>query len=227
MTYETLIICLLIAFISVTFWNIYSLNTIRKLSRNHASNIQDAKYYELKFNIQFLIAFFTVIVTIFSALGYNSLTNAKEEVKNNLNDAMDSIRTRLDRIQPELVRAENIISDYKKLNDDLQKLQNNIKQINSKNILKQSYYVVPSVKYKLDDPKKDEFKLIEFRNLRTHSGDRLPTFNSPPMIIPVPAVTIYDITTTSFKVSVYGGQLMSEENILSGTTEFSLLVLEK
>jgi hypothetical protein len=223
------IICLLVIFISVTVWNLVTLDSIKKMSIANANNIQDAKYYELKFNIQFLLAIFTIIITVFSTIGYTSLTVAKEEIKRDLIRAADSAKLRIERIEPQLSEAENTIVKYKALVTQLNFLQNNIKDINSKNILKQSYYIVSTIKFTVSGP--EEYRKINFKDLKTNLGDRLPEFTTPPIIIPAPdeviPVMIFDISNTSFSVAPYGVQL-GERNPFDGKPIiFSILVLEK
>lgn len=218
-------ICLLIVFIAVTVWNARALNTLKQLTLSNANNIQDSKYYELKYHIQLLVGIFTVLVTICTTVVYSSISAAKVEIKNQLTLEADSARERIRRIEPQLKKAENTIEAYNQLVGQFKSLENNIRSINSKNILKQSYYIVPGVVFKLDNPAKEDYQVFEFKNLRTNTGDRLPEFKNPPMIIPVPNIPIFDITTTSFKVSVYGN--WADGDPLSGASEFSVLVLEK
>ena len=72
-----IIVILLLALLSVSIWNFKTLNDIKKLGKENRTLSPDAKYFELKYNIQFLVGLSTILIAILGVLGYRSLDDVK------------------------------------------------------------------------------------------------------------------------------------------------------
>jgi hypothetical protein len=214
-----------IALLIFSVWNLLTLKNLTKDKANYGNQLQDPKYFELKYKIEFLIAIFSVIVALAGLLGYNTLQNAKSEIKADINKELQPIDIRIKNTEISINKNDSIVNSLgsktetisdslikydfkvKRQNTNLTYLENKIAIINGKNIIKQNYYIVSSIKYKYDENDNSD-KQFYFSNLRTSSGDKLPYFELPPLIIPIPEsnvmADIIDITNESFKVGCLG-----------------------
>lgn len=240
---EYMFIILIVVVFSVlvfTIWNIISLREL-KSSRNY-KELNDPRYYELKYKMEFLVAVFSIIVSLVGLLGYNSIQNAKDEVKISLNKDLDSIQTNLSAIEKTINEKDslvkNLIAKTNYLNDDIStsaskvKVQNKelnllrrrIEIINDKNILKKNFYVISSIKYKNTGPP----KAYSFKSLTTSNGDRLPEFKFPPVVIPANEssnlLEVIKVTTEEFTISSTG---FSTDESNSDTLKASFIIIEK
>jgi len=185
--------------------------------------LDDEKYFELKYKLEFLTASFWVMVAIGGLLGYNTLKDAKEEVKTEFSNELEALTDQLEKVKEEIgsndSTAKNLRKEFPELEKLVSQLQARIKLINSKNILKQNYYVVRYI----DKPdwKKDVF-MVFFKDLKTSSGDRLPKFVSSPVVMvsanagSLPTIT--NITKESFEMYYHTSDF--------GTADINFLIFE-
>ena len=220
---------LLVFFIVVVLWNTWILWRLMHRSKRNVGSIQDEKYFDLKYNMQLMIAIFSIVVSVATAMGYTSLNNVKEELRKELTNSIDSLNNRLTTINSTAANIESFLSETEKITVQVDLLQGKVKSINEKNILKQNYYIVTSLKFIVKDP--SEHRTINFKDLKTNLGDRLPNFTTPPLIITVPDETIpvqvFDITNNSFSVTPYGVQVGERDPFDGKPIVFSILILEK
>lgn len=238
-----LVVLAIIIGIAILVMNIWNATTLRKLSKNSAkvdSQLNDSKYYELKYKSEFTIAVFTVITAVAGLLGYKTLEDAETSIKADLlvkNNSIDStfnytenrilnqdtklidIEERQNKINA-VISSEDlkIVSQAKKLNV----IQNTLKELNENNKIKQSFYLVES----LEIPK-DEV-VFYFKDLETNLGDKLPKFRKLPFIVPIATVSsinVYNVTLESFTVSI-SSYLMLENSNEPDVFEFGIMVIE-
>lgn len=212
-----LLIVTAICIFAVNFWNLITLRQIKR-KIHESPELNDAKYYELKFKSEFLIVTFSVIVTTAGLIGYNSINDIKKDITQTINYKIykkyDSVlsnfdkqlrisdstykksKYNLDEISKSLPGIEEVV---KKQSDEVIKTSEKINILNSKNILKQNYYIV---KLKLKkDLSTDKYY---FQDLKTTNGDNLPEFTNSPVVLPAnegPYITkVINITRKSFEV---------------------------
>jgi chaperonin cofactor prefoldin len=239
---KIILIITIFALLVFSIWNLITLRELKSKRNSEERRLDDSKYFELKFKMEFLITVFSVIVALIGLLGYNTLQNAKSEIKSELNKEFSPIEIRMKNTEKSINDKDSIVKtlesktftiannlgtfDYKAKKQDysLTSLENKIADINGKNIIKQNYYIVNSIKYKYHEAD-TTLKKFYFAVLKTNLGDKLPMFETPPLIIPIPEsnamTTIFDITRESFKVgfSSYYGTL--------DTIQFSVLIIKK
>jgi len=81
----TIIIILVgVSLLVFSIWNLISLKRLSKNSTKKDKQLNDSKYYELKYKSEFIIAVFSIVATVAGILGYNSITSAKNEIKADL-----------------------------------------------------------------------------------------------------------------------------------------------
>lgn len=249
------------AILVLLIWNLITLRSLQNKTLRRDENLNDQKYFELKYKNEFLVAIFTVITTAAALLGYNSLKSVEASLSEDFNHKVDSTNRKIANISIQsdsLLKSfenkvgENIkqsnsrlesmdlnsksldgklkkldisISDYQKSVSDIVGAQNDIdrsfhfskveidsiqgkiKELNSRNILKQNYYIVDSVIY--DESKADSNGYVKmyFADLRTSIGDKLPLFKRPPFILMGSRHGanghILNVTNESFKMGVF------------------------
>ena len=230
-TTNILVICFLIAIIVFNIWNTITLRAIKNKPLRK-DQINDAKYWELKYKIQFLVSSFSAIVIIAAFLGYNTIDNIKESVSKEINQKLDStkrsvvaleakqneIGQRIDSTGSTILKYQDIILGLssKQLNvkeslklssADLENLKGKILEINRKNILQQNIYIVDTIQFEIAKLNEDQSKIIRFEELVTINGDRIPTLTTPPFILPISnqgcEYHVSDVTNTSFKLILW------------------------
>lgn len=235
----TILVVTVIALIVFSAWNLLTLREIKAKSKNPDKELNDQKYFELKYKIEFLVAIFTVLVAIGGFLGYNSIQNAKSEIQANLNKEVSLIENRIVKTDKSIRDKDSLVSELMtKLNDirentsttentfnnqkeKLNALVNTIDVLNKKNIIKQNYYIVSLKRYKYDENDSTKHKYY-FKDLKTNLGDNLPIFKTAPIVIPVSEsfITILNVNKESFKVGNMGGYS-------SDTVRINLVIIEK
>jgi len=189
---STLASILLVILIGFVVWNLNSLKALIRLTKNGENQPADARYFELKYNIQFLLASSTVLITTVGILGYNSFEGVKKELLAGAKKSVDSITIRMNLISSQLkhkrdstlelnnkiIRMAEQAKELEVAFNQIKSLETKIKVINAKNILKQNYYIVPSIEYIPND----KGKKIFFKDLVTNIGDKLPEFKLPPLV---------------------------------------------
>ncbi|WP_413998203.1 hypothetical protein ACMDB5_10470 [Flavobacterium sp. W1B] len=122
-----LLVILIIALIVFLIWNIILFNK-RIAVRNESK-----EYYELKYQLQFYVAIFSVLIGVFSFLGYNSYNDIVDKVKieisnetkSDLQKSKDEINSKILATQNELQKISFENEKIKQSNTDL--LENNDK----------------------------------------------------------------------------------------------------
>jgi hypothetical protein len=226
-----LIISFLIVIIIFNIWNALTLYFIKKRpSRNDELN--DAKYWELKFKIQFLVAAFSAIVAIAAFLGYNTLDNVRDGISKEINLKLDSTKSsiaKLDDKQKEIddkvANTDEQISKYQDIilglsnkqasvkesiklsKSNLDGLKERITEINSKNILQQNIYIVDTIQFDISKLTDEHAATFKYSDLVTISGDKIPPLKNPPYILPISnqdcEFHINQVTNSSFRIILW------------------------
>lgn len=164
-----MIILLVVIGVAILIFNIWNIVVLRRLNNSSTAKdipLNDAKYYELKYKSEFIVAVFSVIVAVGGLLGYESLQSAKNEVKSDLLTKMRSIDSlvtqtelrikRKDSLLFEIESKQDIINSAIPINEEklqkqnvqLRKLMYTINDLNDNNKIKQSFYLVRDLKIK-------------------------------------------------------------------------------
>jgi Ca2+/Na+ antiporter len=234
--------CLICLFV----WNSLNFKTLKKLSTQKDKELNDAKYWELKYKYEFLIAIVALITAAAGFLGYNSLQSIEIAVKGDFNKKVDSVRLALNKtstdINAKLLSAKDSVQNLNgrvrnsqsqlKTNAEalsklikqqlelkvsgyqskksLSDLSNQLDSINGKNKIKREFYLIPNIEFKGELAVNNKYAKLKFSELRTITGDRLPVFKRPPIILSALVNTtefkIMSIDNESFEVwlTVYG-----------------------
>ena len=230
-TTNILIIAFLIATIIFNVWNSLNLYSLKKRPiRNDQLN--DSKYWELKYKIQFLVSAFSAIVVIAAFLGYNTIDNIRDSLSNEINQKLDSTKTavimlsekqkeideKVSNTGSQILKYQDIIlglsnkqatvkESIKLSANDLENLKGKITEINSKNILQQNIFIVDTIQFDIPNMGSDFSKTLKFSELITISGDRIPSLKNPPFILPISnqdcEFHVNEVTNTSFKITLW------------------------
>mgnify|MGYP001627550680 CR=1 FL=1 len=206
---NTFLVVFLFVIIVFNVWNAINLYSLKKRPSKQ-TGIDDPKYWELKYKIQFLVASFSLILAVFAFLGYNTIDKIKEAISSGLEQKLDSTKNNITEliakqsfIDNRMSEADTLLTKYQNIiiglsnrqsgvnnsiqtsSTELNKLKGKISEINGKNILQQNIYIVDEI---LLDVSKvtsgdDWSKIIYFSNLKTISGDKIPPMNNPPFIL--------------------------------------------
>lgn len=234
-----------IALIVIGIWNLISLNRLKQNSNKTNEQLNDAKYFELKYKSEFIVAVFSIIVAVVGLLGYNSINQVKKELKDYLilkSDMIDSTLTKSERklemnnqSLKEIESKQKIIIEtlpeneitLQKQNKQIETIHNLINELNSKNKIKQEFYLVKSLKIKPNDEGRFTTEIL-FSELKTTNYDRLPEFKNKPFLLPIPESTatfdIYDVSLDRFKVSVSTSTNYDDKE--HGYFLFSLMIID-
>lgn len=175
-----LLLTLIISLIVFLIWNIILFK--KKISTKN----EFKEYFELKYQLQFYVAVFSVLIGVFSFLGYSSYNDIVDKVKNEISKDTESskqeINTKILATQNELskISIENeriketnkeVINNSEKTNDRFYKLYEQFLSMNrdlyeSENELQSQINNVKNAEKDLTNVKKDisEIKKIDFLN---------------------------------------------------------------
>ncbi|GGH04097.1 hypothetical protein GCM10007352_07090 [Mucilaginibacter phyllosphaerae] len=166
-------------------------------------SLNDAKYWELKYKYEFLVAVGSIVVAVVAFIGYSTLNDVKANLKLTLSAQVDSVKSRVDSVSKNISGTEisanalnkkvsttneritefkTDIGKLKRSQSDLDLLNQKIKDLQSKNIVIKEFYIVDKLTVQTNMDKLDKFS---FKNLKTIDGDNLPKFISSPIVIPL------------------------------------------
>jgi hypothetical protein len=215
-------VLLVIVLLILSVWNYI---IFRKLKSVKEDEIRDARFWELNYKMDYLIAVAAMGAAVLVFLGYESLQSAKEAAKSEIEKELSTIRE-------DLIKAETTSQSLKLLSDSirdgvamsgtqidnqlraLNELNKKIRLINSKNIVQQGFYVVRGLKLPANHEAKPGSNRIYFKDLITDKGDKLPEFGNPPLVIPISqsnwGMNIYNIKQDSFE-AYYGAESIGDD----------------
>lgn len=236
-----MIAVLVVIFISILVINIWNLFTLKSLEKktNINSQLSDAKYYDLKAKIEFIIAIFSICAAVVALLGYNSMSDIKTALGQDIIKKMSKYDSLLIQYGNKLNVSDSIYkktaSNYEALANILPEYDKTIKRqselfntfdkrinlLNSMNILKQNYYIA---NLRINGKLSTAFQTFHFNKLKTNFGDNLPNFKKPPIVIPAAEgpvfVKIFNIKTTSFDI------MCNEGEELNSSMNFNVIIFE-
>lgn len=104
----------LLIFYAFNSWTLYKI--LKRPLRN--DNLNDAKYFELKYKQEFFTGMFLVVVSTASILGYNFIQDIKKTTKNEMNKELIGIRDSI------MTYKNNIAQMYQLTKNDLEEIEN-------------------------------------------------------------------------------------------------------
>lgn len=216
------LITFLIAFTVFLVWNLIS--TSRHI-KHGTENIQDSKYWELKYKIEYLIAVTSVIVIVSGFLGYQLNMN----IRTDIDRTIDEQRQRVSLVDQKLLAVDDKISTLNKTSSKLDSFQRNQDvKLSMSNVLMSTLerkikeasesakltYVVTLVPLKYYNSETQGLDTVFFRDLKVNGGNPLPAFRTPPSVIAISHQGVMLITvdvTNSYAVlltsMVYGDDI--------------------
>lgn len=252
-----LIFALLLALFSLSLWQCFSFYRHAKTSRN-STQLNDSKYFELKTQLQFVTSVFPIILSILLYAGYNQLESLpakiKQDISAKLTPQIDSLRDSTKTLKME---QQKIVEQYAYLEifyltlkgkgtsisqslgnssaalnileQRLNLLQSQTDNISNKDIVNQPIYVVPNLSF---DMKGSDVQYFKFHDYKTISGNNLPEFKKPPLIISFSNyganILICGVTTKQFN----GTHWLSSDgpeckSTINDKINFSLIIFEQ
>lgn len=96
MSHFSIILSVVVASLLALFvWNAFSLKSLKKQSHLRDTQLNDAKYWELRYKYEFLIAIVGLITAVAGFLGYNSIQSIESAVRTDFNTKVDSVKKAL------------------------------------------------------------------------------------------------------------------------------------
>lgn len=194
----TLLIILAFILITLSVWNLISLNDLKKFNRSK-QELKDDKYFELKYKLEFITTIAIVVIGVGGFFGY--------KVSDEVNLRADKLKKRMDSLDSLIIAKRDTLFSYdtisKNLDRRLTDISSKISVISNKNIVKQDFFIADNLKFAFgsDTPYYHRFY---FNRLKTLVGDPFPAFDNPPFLVLVPengaVVTIVHLNKYYFEV---------------------------
>jgi hypothetical protein len=196
----TVILIIVFMLLGLGIWQLHLLFQIKKRA-SESSNFDEAKYFELKYQLQYVISIFPVVLAILSVIGYQQTTSIKRQF-DSLATSYNSLDSLRNKIKGGLNESDDSLHKYEK---DIFSLKASINTINAKDIIRERIYIVPNLIFNLGEYT-GEWERFNFRNMVTISGEKLPIFTKPPLIFCFNdkgfATGICGLTTDGFELSI-------------------------
>jgi hypothetical protein len=230
---------LVIALLILSVWNFIIFRRLK--SSETDKKLDDPRYWELKYRMDYLVAITAMGLTVIAFFGYESLQSAKEAVKSEIEVELATIRKDVGNTEKVLADL-NLFSDSirddvsasgAKMRDQinrqvatLKELERKIRSINNRNIVQQEFYVVRSLKLPINHETKPGSNRVFFKDMITDKGDKLPDFENPPLVIPISqstmTINIFNIKTDSFE-AYWGGESIG--SAIPEVVEYSVVII--
>ena len=203
------LIVLVIILIILSGWNLKSLWDLKKFNRSKIE-LNDDKYYELKYKNEFITTIAIVVIGVGGFFGY--------KMSDEINKRADNLKTRLDSLDRLIIAKKDTLytveTKTKILSDSLFQISNRISVISNKNIVKQDFYITDNLKFDITGAEVSSVRFY-FKRLKTLAGHPFPSFNKAPFLFIVPQnganVTLVHLEKDYFDVecSSYSGPIDS------------------
>jgi hypothetical protein len=219
-TFIAILITIGIGILIYNFYSTYSIRSFFKTS-NRRPEINDQKYWELKYKIESLITISSVIIAIAAYLGISTLNDVKDQVTREIKPQVDSITSQIAHLKDSLKKVNDTLAKYKseisfldsgskivkeKLlssKGGIDKLLLDVAEISRKNKIQAQVFIVNNLSINIDNPLGGPSYKINFSSLTTSTGDKLPVFNKPPLVVCVAkdggGIYARNISTTSLE----------------------------
>jgi len=240
-----LLIIIGVAILTLNIWNLISLKQLKNNSTKSDNQLNDSKYYELKYKSEFIVAVFTIVTAVGGLLGYNTIKNAENNIKEDILLRTVSIDSLIIKTENKILTKDSILKKIESRQDIINKvipqndsklnyqenqirlIKNTLNKLNENNKIKQSFYIVKSLEL---DNKFTQSKKFYFKDLKTNIGDKLPKFSKLPFLIKIPESTIdieiYDLTLESFSVLMSSSFQVKEQDEEPKIFTFGLMIIE-
>lgn len=215
--------------LSLSIWNIILIYKIKTSAKGKNKIKNKELFFDLKYRIQLITTVFSIIIAAIAFFGYSSFDKIRSDIDNQISERFDRHKELYEKLQ---ISKDSLILEYQTINDSLCTLKNNNRELNNdfennkkqlnaiqsklnriseKEILTSNIYVIKNLTYKIEK-NSSEYRNLEttlyFRNLKTISGNNLPTFKTPPSIniIPIDGSDLesMEITTDYFRIHCGG-----------------------
>lgn len=254
--YISIIILLLVALTSLIAWKTFILYSQTKRKTKNIE-LSDRKYYELKYQMQYITTIFPVILVMLGIFGYNQIDSLNKKIEadvlSKLNPKIDSLTTimeslqakqyvidsgyrKLDIVYDTLFSKQILVNsqvDKTKINAQsllltINKLTAETQNIQSKDIIQQDIYIVGNMRY---NQYKDQGKVYRYSDLTTITGKKLPTFNKTPIVLGVSTsgeqVILCNVNNKDFTVYSSGGIDDSKGCLIKDEYVYSLIIIKQ
>lgn len=195
---ELIIIIILVAIFIAQIWNIIALRSMKHNPNRNNSEMQNEKYFELKYRLQYMTAAFSVIIVAIGFFGYKTYSNAIDNIKSDLSKQLSEYSSSLEEIQGVINSFQNFSSKYEADKKDIEQnitrfkqstseIQNEINEIKDETLKNPNLYIILEYAFELDlMSDRDSLYRINFSDLQTFDNKPLPNFKFAP-IIAIPA----------------------------------------
>lgn len=240
MDISTIILSIIVlGFMILAIWNGINFKSLKGRSVSLNQNLNDSKYFELKYKQEFLIAIVSFITAIAAFLGYNSLAAVKSQIRDDVEVKLKSNIDKIDSLKHVIAKTDSSVKDIKSVTyqysmlairnqikeNQLRKIlelselktkafQKRIEELNSKSILKQEIYIVEGVEFDVLKGNSDTSSNITqyfFADLKTILGEPLPKFTKPPIIVTTSnsGAQLYIIDVTTISFKIGSGAFVT------------------
>lgn len=230
---------LVFALLILAIWNFVIFHRLKSVTGDN--KIEEPRYWELKYRMDYLVAVAAMGIAVLAFYGYQSFQSAREAVRSEIDLELRTIREDVNKTE-QIVRNLKSFSDSiresvsvsgKKMDDQinhqlavLKVLERKIRVINNRNIVQQEFYVVRSLKLPVNHELKPGSNRVYYKDLITDKGDKLPEFANPPLVIPISQSTteinIFNIKADSFE-AYWGGASIG--SVLPEVVEYSVVII--
>jgi hypothetical protein len=182
-----------------------------KLSKSGGLYSGDARYFELKYQINLYIIIASLLFAFISFLGYDKYHNISDLIDTSVSSKIEKYSQKVDTLDKKADSIDNFVKHFNnekealnavllKTGKSAKDIENNINILASKRFNSQNIYIIKNYKIHYAD---DDFT-FHYRPLTTYDGKKLPKFTKPPYINILTnselKFQIWDVTEDYFKV---------------------------
>jgi hypothetical protein len=230
---------LVFALLILAVWNFVDFHRLK--SATGSNKIEEPRYWELKYRMDYLVAVAAMGLAVLAFYGYQSFQSAKQAVKLEIDAELGRIREDVNNTE-KVVQSLNSFSDSirddvstsgARMNDQinhqvatLSQLEQKIRKINSRNIVQQEFYVVRSLKLSTNHETKPGSNKVYYKDLITDKEEKLPVFSNPPLVIPISqsntTINLFNIRADSFEAYLGGVSISGD---IPEVIEYSVVII--
>lgn len=216
-TTTVFILILGIIILGILIFQILNFRSLRHLKNTrllYDTQLNDSKYFELKYKYEFLVAIISMVVAVLAFIGYDSYKSLQESMRKDIELVIDKQKDSLNRLNNNVAELGMLINQQyiafqksstdmkqfeirqKQFNDNLKSdklsaigLQQRIFEIKSELNTVQNKNIIRQELYIVKDlqyPLSADWipRKVEFKEMRTINNELLPDFKEPPIIFP-------------------------------------------